>query len=284
MPDDLPDFNKLWNYNDPAATEQKFREVLPLAQSSGDVSYELQLLTQIARCQGLQKRFADADATLDAVDARLTPELKLARARCLLERGRVLRDTGRAAEAIKLFHEAYDVAASVNEMRHAIDAIHMVAIAVPTPDERITWNEKCLKLIDANPGHEGWLPSVLNNLGEALRARGDYQRSLECFQRLLEFDKSRGREPWLYNRVDEARLLRLTGRVAEALDRIQAIAAQLKEPDGFVEEEWGESLLACGRGEESKPHSQSAWRLLQSETWIGEQEPERWERLRTLAC
>ena len=31
----LPGFDKLWNYSDPAATEAKFREILPRAEAGG---------------------------------------------------------------------------------------------------------------------------------------------------------------------------------------------------------------------------------------------------------
>src|SRR5215207_4714581 len=85
----LEDFDKLWDYNDPAATERKFRELLPTAEGSADSSSHAQLLTQIARAQGLQDRFEDAHATLDAVGKMLAADMKLARVRYLLERGRV---------------------------------------------------------------------------------------------------------------------------------------------------------------------------------------------------
>ena len=63
----LPDFNLLWDYGQPAETEARFRELLPAARACGDRDYYLQLLTQIARAQGLQKRFEQAHATLDHV-------------------------------------------------------------------------------------------------------------------------------------------------------------------------------------------------------------------------
>ncbi len=61
----LPNFDSLWNYDNPAETEKKFREILPQAESSGDTSYLIQLITQIARTQGLQMKFDDAHKTLD---------------------------------------------------------------------------------------------------------------------------------------------------------------------------------------------------------------------------
>src|SRR5205809_4269353 len=45
----MADFDKLWDYQDPAGTEKKFRELLPAAEAAGDASYVAELLTQIAR-------------------------------------------------------------------------------------------------------------------------------------------------------------------------------------------------------------------------------------------
>ena len=70
------DFDTLWNYDDPAATERQFRQLLPDAEHSNDKSYLAQLLTQIARAQGLQRRFEDAHQTLDVVSKLLTDDLE----------------------------------------------------------------------------------------------------------------------------------------------------------------------------------------------------------------
>ena len=69
--DTLPTFDELWNYGDPAGTEQLFREILPVAHASGNVSYLAELLTQIARTRALQRRFEEAHGTLDEVEAHL---------------------------------------------------------------------------------------------------------------------------------------------------------------------------------------------------------------------
>src|SRR3954466_12230924 len=61
----LPDFDKLWDYQHPAETETKFVELLPAAEKSRDVSYLAQLLTQLARAQGLQEKFDEAIKTLN---------------------------------------------------------------------------------------------------------------------------------------------------------------------------------------------------------------------------
>jgi tetratricopeptide (TPR) repeat protein len=283
----LPDFNKLWDYEKPAETERTFRALLPAAGASGDRSYELQLLTQVARCQGLQEKYAEAHATLDAVELRLADDgPTLARVRCLLERGRVFNSSGQPKRAVPLFEQAWQVAEAAGEERYAADALHMLAIAAPTPAERRDGNLRCLDYVRRRPKQEGWLPAVYNNLGESYRALGEYERALDCFRKILEFDRLKGRESWLYNRLDEARMLRMAGRADEAFARVQDIADELRgqnKADGFVEEELAECLIAVGRASEAGPHAGTAWELLRSETWLAQQEPDRYRRLRELA-
>src|SRR5713101_6975895 len=48
----LPDFDSLWDYDHPGASERRFRELLPAALDSRDFPYLTQLLTQIARAEG----------------------------------------------------------------------------------------------------------------------------------------------------------------------------------------------------------------------------------------
>ena len=92
----LVNFDALWDYNNPKETEKKFRDLLPIAEKSGDASYFAQLLTQIARTEGLQGKFEDARKTLDSVEALLTPESTTPRIRFLLEKGRVCNSSGKA--------------------------------------------------------------------------------------------------------------------------------------------------------------------------------------------
>ena len=104
MSTDRPKFDALWNYGDPAGTEAKFRALLPRAQASGDAGYELELLTQIARAQGLRGDFDAAHATLDAVERRLLErDMPVACVRYLLERGRVFNSSGKPDRAMPLF-------------------------------------------------------------------------------------------------------------------------------------------------------------------------------------
>ena len=277
----LTDFDKLWDYNDPAATERKFRELLPAAEQSGDRSYHAQLLTQIARTQGLQDRFDDAHATLDAVEKMLAGDTKLARVRFLLERGRVFNSAGQPAKAMPLFEEAWKLAEAEKFGRYAVDAVHMLAIAAPTPKEQIEWNLRGLKMVEADPSQKGWLGALYNNLGESYAKAGEYAKALDAFETLAGIN---GND--MYTMKDQARMLRLLGRVDRAVEVIRPIHARLEREgkrDGWISEEHAECLLAAGRTDEATPHFRIAYELLKDDRWVLRNEPAKVERLHRLA-
>ena len=101
--DELPDFDRMWDYSKPDETETRFREVLAKAEASGNLDYELQLRTQIARTFGLRGKFDEAHAELDEVEKRLTDEVPVAHVRYLLERGRAFNSSKKVEKATPLF-------------------------------------------------------------------------------------------------------------------------------------------------------------------------------------
>ncbi len=125
----LPDFDSFWDYDHPGATERRFRELLPAALDSRDFPYLTQLLTQIARAEGLQRKFQDAHNTLDRVEkALLKAEADdKTKVRYLLERGRVFNSSGKRDEARPLFLQALDLAVQSKDDFNAVDAAHMIA-------------------------------------------------------------------------------------------------------------------------------------------------------------
>jgi hypothetical protein len=82
------DFGSLWNFDDPAASEQRFCAALT---TETDEAVRLELETQVARAQGLQGRIGDGHATLDALEELATGR---AMVRLLLERGRLINTSG----------------------------------------------------------------------------------------------------------------------------------------------------------------------------------------------
>ena len=56
MSAELPVIDKLWDWENAAVSEQRFREVLPKARDSGNAGYYVELLTQLGTTVGGQLR------------------------------------------------------------------------------------------------------------------------------------------------------------------------------------------------------------------------------------
>jgi len=278
---DLPDFMRLWDYNDPATSEQRFRALLETAASSGDLSYLASLRTQIARAQCLQGRFADAHATLDRVTpdlARLTDALP--HVRYLLERGRTYNDQGEAAAARQHFLDALNEAKAAGLHGHAVDALHMLGVMDP-PEEGLLWTQHAIghAAFHADDAEaQRWLNTLHNNLGWTLVRLQRHEEAFAIFTAQRERHRAAGRTVGMnIARWSAAKVLRLLGRVPEALAEQQALLTL--GPTGYRYEEMGECLLALGRGEEARPHFAQAHALLKDDVWLARGEPARLERL-----
>ncbi len=286
-PKALPDFDALWNYDQPESTEAAFQRILPAAESSGNVDYLAQLLTQIARAQGLQMKFDEAAATLDRAERMLQPDMRVARVRLLLERGRMLRSSKRVDEARPRFLEAWEAARDAGADAYAVDAAHMMGI-VESGEASIDWNRRAIVAAEGSsePRARKWLGSLYNNLGWTYHDGGDYETALDLFQKAWRAREAAGSPNEIrVARWCIARAKRSLGRIEEALEEQRALLAENEasdSPDGFVHEEIAECLAALHKDAEAAPHFAAAYRLLSADDWLRRDEPERLERLRLL--
>lgn len=284
------DFDALWDYQHPDQTEIVFRQLLEAPEHTTDPSYHLQLLTQIARAQGLQRQFAEAHHTLDGVKDQLSPDLVVPTIRYQLERGRVFNSSGQPDAARAWFQQSWELAREHGEAAFlAVDAAHMLAIAASSFEDKTAWNQAALTYAEASSDERarGWCGSLYNNLGWAYHDQGDYGRALDYFQQALACQQEHGtaRE----RRIAQwcvARTLRSLQRTTEALALQQALLAEWEqsgeEQDGYVSEEIAECLLALGWSAESRPYFAQAYALLSQDIWLVAQEKERLERLKQL--
>ena len=284
------DFDVLWDYQHPDQTETIFNQLLKVSERNNDLSYHLQLLTQIARAQGLQKQFVEAHHTLDMVQDQLNPELVVPTIRYLLERGRVFNSSDQPEEAGNWFQHAWELAQVHEEAAYfAVDSAHMLAIAASSFDEKIAWNTAALAVAEAST-HERvkrWCGSLYNNLGWTYHEQAEYERALEYFQEALQWQQEHGKtREMLIARWCIGRTLRSLQRMAEALALQEELLAEWQkseeEPDGYIFEEIAECLLVSGRQAESHPYFAQAYTVLSQDIWLVSQEKERLERLKQL--
>ena len=284
----LPEFDKLWDYNNPAETEKKFKDILQQAENSGDTSYLIELITQIGRTQGLQMKFDEAHKTLDRAEQLLKVEYERPKIRYLLERGRVYNSSKVYDRARELFLQAYDHAVESKEDNLAVDAAHMMGI-VEKGDESLKWNEIAMsdaeKSID--PKAKGWLGALYNNTGWTYHDMGNYEKALELFEKNVIWHTERNSKMELIiAKWCVGRTLRSLNRVDESLkmqlELNKEISDKGMEQDGYNYEEIGECMLLLNKNDESKPYFIKAYDLLSKDIWLVENEKGRLDRLKKL--
>lgn len=278
-----------WNFGDPALSETRFR--VRLAKAVPDSREALELQTQIARAQGLQRRFDDANRTLDAVEARLAAGAVRVRVRYLLERGRVQNSSGAPERAVPYFVAASNAALADEEPGaefYRIDALHMLGIAAP-PAERTTWNQQALGIAERakDARARGWRGSILNNLGWAHFERKDASTALAYWQRALKVRESSGDvERIRIAKWTVGRGLRAVGRLDEAEAIQLALVGELDragQPDGYVFEELAEIALARNDPAAASAWASRAYPLLAADAGLAASDPARLARLKAVA-
>jgi tetratricopeptide (TPR) repeat protein len=262
----------LWDFDDLDATEGRFRAQLELETSD---SGRAEVLTQLARVEGLRGRFDECDTLLDAAEA-----LGGAEARVLLERGRRERSAGESGAGLAQFEQAFERAQAAGETVIAVDAAHMLAIV----GDGETWTARAVEIASDSddPGVRYWLGPLYNNLGWSRYEAGDAAGALDAFELALaarERDDARPYEREIA-RYAVGKTLRAVGRAAEAaaaLEECVAWAAGAGVADDYFHEELAEDYTALGRDAEARDHARLALEL------VPDDGSERVRRLRELA-
>lgn len=170
------ELDALWDFSDPAASE---RRLWAAAEAERDPAARAELLTQVARALGLQDRFDEASAVLDAVEIAVP----VVAVRVALERGRLRNSAGEPAVASSLFRTAADQAAAAQLTFLQVDALHMLAIA--EPDAAELWTTRALEVLDGVTDARmlRWRISLYNNLGWSRLAADRRTGAIAAFER-----------------------------------------------------------------------------------------------------
>ncbi|MEI8300399.1 MAG: tetratricopeptide repeat protein [Chlamydiota bacterium] len=302
---DLKDKEMLENFDDlfignPIEIEKNLRGILPKALLLENHSIYLQMLSQIALTQAMQKNFDGAHETLDAAEKLLTPLDYLARVRILIERGRVLWRSGHDEVAIPLFQQSYELSQMHGFDEHTCNAAHLVAIIIKDVKEKIKWNELALALAECSkvPRGRAWLGSLYNNLGGAYVEAKQFEKALQVFEKAMHFRELEGVEPNI--RVAKwqiARSLRCLNRHEESLRLLLDLKHQyevlietnmldipieiLSTARGLVYAELAE-IYVERKDPQAKEVAKIAYADLSKDEWMQRLEPARLARLKQL--
>lgn len=222
---------ELWDFSNPAASEERFRAEAELENADSSVAKELR--TQQARALGLQGRCDDGDAILDSI---VEPEGIVA-VRLEIERGRLRNTAGDREEATAHFNEALNLARAGGFAYLAVDAAHMLAIS--NAERADQWDQIALALIDESddPHVKGWAIALRNNRGWNLHGQGRHDEALVQFELARDAAQHFGSPFQLHvAKWAVARCLRSLGRTAEALAIQEELLAHDPEDEYVVEE------------------------------------------------
>jgi len=255
---------------------------------SRDFPYLTQLLTQIARAEGLQRKFQDAHKTLDRVEkAMLKAEADdKTRVRYLLERGRVFNSSGKRDEARPLFLQALELAVKSKDDFNAVDAAHMMAI-VETNEKQLEWNLKALDLAENSADEKAWKwrGSLYNNIGWTYFEQKQYEESLLMFEKAVEFRENEG-DPnkIMIAKWCVAKSLRRMDHTEEALEMQRSLFEQYQaagKKSGYVYEEIAECLTVMGQEQDALGWFAAAYEELSKDPRLAN-EQDRLNRLKEL--
>ncbi len=254
------DWRSLWDFGNPAVSQQRFEAALPTASAED----ALVLHTQIARSFGLRKDFDAARAKLRSIEALVQQSTPRVQVHFALEWGRTfasgtheLKALAEAdkAQARSAFEKAKTLAKTHQLDALAIDAIHMFAFVDDSPEANETVAREALTVSaeSQQPDAQRWQASIRHNLGYALQRQARYAEAL------AEFEKSEGLRKAANNaegihvaRWMQARVLRLMGRNSQALAMQEALLTDKQtkgETDRYVLEELVLLYEASGNAE-----------------------------------
>jgi tetratricopeptide (TPR) repeat protein len=217
----------LWDFDDLDESERRLRGQLD--EETADAG-RAEVLTQLARVEGLRGDFAACERLLDEAEP-LAGTSPVANVRLELERGRMYRSSGDPEAAYPLFQSAFDRAVEAGEAYLGGDAAHMCAIAVDDLELQEGWTQRGLELGEREPAAAYWAGPLLNNLGWAYHEAGDHSRALELLERALE---ARERDPdnraaIAWGRYGVAYALMALGRASEAVPLLEQAAETLPD-------------------------------------------------------
>jgi tetratricopeptide (TPR) repeat protein len=189
----------LWDFDDLDGSRERF--LRQLAEETTDAG-RAEVLTQLARVEGLRDEFERCDELLDQAEA-----LGGVTGRSLLERGRRGRSSGQDGAGLAEFLQAFELAQVSGEDVLAVDAAHMLALV----DDAEAWTARGVEIAGSSDdsGVRYWLGPLYNNIGWTRFDAGEYAGALEAFELALAArERDDPRESALQHArdaVDEAR-------------------------------------------------------------------------------
>jgi tetratricopeptide (TPR) repeat protein len=274
----FPDVDGFWNFDDLTQTETIIKEQLD-AEKMANSTRLVELLTQLARVQGLLGKLTDAGATLLLANDLLGKHHEggplRAKIRFLIEQGRFFGLSMNSHQSLAYFAKAWELASPSDQTFFIIEAAVMLSVSQP-PKYQNEWLQRALKMAEEATDNDSklWLSQLYTMAGWHSFDFRKYDEALDNFQKALaqpysEKEKSKlQRIKWAVGRT-----LRALNRLEESLEMQRALQAELEAEgkiNGHVILEIGECLQLLKRYSEAKPCFESAYKELSLNGWYSD--------------
>ena len=287
----FPDHDGLWASSSLLETEAKIKNKISPVQSDRHDLKSLELLTQLARVQGLQGHFAQADQTLKSVEVEIhqqDPKLRSqAEIRWLLEQGRLFAMQMIPAKGLVFIKQAMDKAIEDKNSFFAIDAAVMLTLMNPMKRQHETLQWALTEAeTTTSPDSKLWLPFLYIMNAWTLFDTRQFDRALEFFQKALD-------QPHLPQQRMQtqaikwslARTKRALGHFDEALDLLNEVRLEFEavgESNGYVYLEIAENLRQQQKEQDAKPYFEMAYNILSLNLWFTDNKETELARIKEL--
>lgn len=286
----MQDLDLYWNPLDPASSETALRALLPDARllTGRDRCSLIELLTQIARAEGAQKKMPEAALTLAEAEKILAEPCEYnvsAKLRWLIESARLYVLNRTPSQARALLSQAWVLAVNAGEDYFTIDIAQMMA-AIESPKAQHEWVLKAIQIAENSRQEKSkrWLGELYSALAWKLCDLRQFDKSFESMQKALHHFRVRGSDPEIFQvRWSIGKILRQMGRFEEALQIQQELLVELgSRPHGRLFEELAENLHALHRTEAADKYFSLAYEQLSADQWVSDNQPVKLKRLKTL--
>ena len=291
--------DQYWDLDHPDRVEATFRDLLRVAKEKGTTppDHLIELLTQLARAQGMQGKLPSAETTLREAEELLALNADRcsvgARISFLLEKGRIHYLEKTPAIARPLLVEAWTLAGKHAEDFYSIEIAQLLARIEP-PKVQKDWTLKALSLAEDSSSErvKQCLCTIYTTLGWHFFELRQYDKALELFKKALvrlEGELPASIHPSITGRKivtaksSIGKMLRLQGRFEEALAIQQDVLAEVDRAgrkDGGIYEEMAECLSALKRTADAEVYFKLAHAELSLDEWFKDNKPERIKRLK----
>ncbi len=234
------------------AALKQYLAVVDKARVDFNRSVEVEGLAQVARMKLILDDKEDGRGWLKKAAEKGTDGDPMGWSRYLGVRGRFEWKDNDLPTARETFQEMYEYCNTNSLWGRAVDAAHMIAIVVESPEEQIEWGRRGIEAAEA--GDVGnWLGPLWNNLAGTYYDLKQFDSALQCYLKAREYHwRHSGEVGKLFADYHVGMINRLLGQYDEAGRWLRPVLAWAERIDnhaaiGQACEDLGEIEIARGR-------------------------------------